>query len=64
LCRLTFPVPVFLKRLEAPLCVFSLGIENQFSAFSCQLSVKAFSASTGSISSNDRTKKIFLRADS
>jgi hypothetical protein len=25
--RATLPVPVFLKRLDAPLCVFSLGIE-------------------------------------
>src|SRR5712692_3982168 len=27
LLRFTFPVPVFLKRFEAPLCVFSLGIK-------------------------------------
>jgi hypothetical protein len=26
LARLIFPVPVFLNRLEAPLCVFILGI--------------------------------------
>jgi hypothetical protein len=26
-CLTTFPVPVFLNRLDAPLCVFSLGIE-------------------------------------
>jgi hypothetical protein len=25
-CRTTLPVPVFLNRLDAPLCVFSLGI--------------------------------------
>ena len=25
-CRTTFPVPVFLNRLDAPLCVFSLGM--------------------------------------
>ena len=25
-CLTTFPVPVFLNRLDAPLCVFSLGI--------------------------------------
>src|SRR4029077_17514916 len=36
--RFTFPVAVFLKRLEAPLCVFNFGIEpqNQLSAVSCQ----------------------------
>ena len=25
-CRLIFPVPVFLKRLAAPLCVFNFGM--------------------------------------
>src|ERR1700674_915947 len=38
LCRLIFPVPVFLKRLAAPLCVFSLGINSsQLSVVSSQL---------------------------
>src|SRR5208282_4589167 len=38
LCRLIFPVPVFLKRLAAPLCVFSLGISSsQLSVVSSQL---------------------------
>src|SRR5258708_20982351 len=40
--RFTFPVPVNLKRLAAPLCVFNFGIKvlrKQPSAFSLQLSV-------------------------
>jgi hypothetical protein len=37
--RFTFPVPVFLKRLDAPLCVFSFGISPQWrSGVSYQLS--------------------------
>jgi hypothetical protein len=34
--------------LEAPLCVFSLGIENQFSVLGCQFSVAALSSTTSS----------------
>src|ERR1035437_2536724 len=42
LCRLIFPVPVFLKRLAAPLCVFSLGIDSsQLSVVSSQLKLSA-----------------------
>src|SRR5579863_9877742 len=39
--RFTFPVAVFLKRLEAPLCVFNFGInpQEQLSALSRQLSI-------------------------
>src|SRR6202521_624451 len=41
--RFIFPVPVTLKRLAAPLCVFNFGIKSskQPSAFSHQLLVKA-----------------------
>ena len=38
LLRFTFPVPVFLKRLAAPLCVFSFGISISSLAFSTQQS--------------------------
>src|SRR5437773_7975333 len=44
--RFTFPVPVNLKRLAAPLCVFSFGIKilrKQPSALSHQLSVSVLS---------------------
>src|SRR5258708_37755264 len=38
--RFTFPVAVFLKRFDAPLCVFNFGIspQNLLSAFGSQLS--------------------------
>src|SRR5258708_8281818 len=38
--RFTFPVAVFLKRFDAPLCVFNFGIspQNRLSAFGVQLS--------------------------
>ncbi len=38
--RFTFPVPVTLKRLAAPLCVFNFGIKSLKTAVSSQLSVK------------------------
>ena len=34
--RFTFPVPVFLKRLAAPLCVFNFGINPQLLAIGNQ----------------------------
>src|ERR1700680_4055939 len=41
--RLIFPVPVTLKRLAAPLCVFNFGIESSRTAVSSQLSVSLHS---------------------
>src|SRR5208283_4251196 len=57
LWRFTFPVPVFLKRLAAPLCVFSLGIKisSQFSVVSSQLQMPALCGNVP-FTRSDRTR--------
>src|ERR1035437_4458338 len=63
LCRFIFPVPVFLKRLAAPLCVFSFGISSsQLSVVSSQLELSASSAQCLTSSQRSR-QEIFLRAN-
>src|SRR5438445_1370988 len=67
--RFTFPVPVFLKRLAAPLCVFNFGIspQNRPTVFdrqlseckTCLVSLNLRSRRTGSCGSN--LLRFFLR---
>src|SRR5580700_2374204 len=65
--RLTLPVAVFLKRLAAPLWVFSFGIvpryaaRNQLPATSCQPSVVVIYFSIALESSGQPDEKLSLR---